>query len=197
TPAPVQDRRTARIAAPTTRAGVRPRSTCSAGPAGGAAGPAPVAGAVEAPSSGSGLTAHTPSSSRSPPRERGDARRSRLRPGLGVRALGELLQERVHFSRDLQRGLGLGQFPGQTLVLAAEPLELDLLGRASLLRLAGQPLPGSCLGLFAPLRDMRGVQAFAAQNRPTLLGALRPAVVLGKDLGLVLRGEGSACRPSG
>jgi hypothetical protein len=58
----------------------------------------------------------------------------------GASPLGELLQERMHFSCDLQRGLRPLELLGEAFVLAAQPVELDLLSRAALLRLPGQSL---------------------------------------------------------
>ena len=57
--------------------------------------------------------------------------RSPARPRLGVRALGELPQELVCFSHDLQRRTRARQLGLQALVAAAHPLQLDLVGSAA------------------------------------------------------------------
>jgi hypothetical protein len=64
----------------------------------------------------------------------------------------------VHFSRDLQRGLRLSKLRREPLVLPPEPLNFDLVGRASLLRLTGQALAGAGVSLLAPLRDVRAAK---------------------------------------
>src|SRR5215211_3349253 len=97
-------------------------------------------------------------------------------------------------SRDLQRRLRPLELGREAFVVAAEPVQLELLGRSPLARLAGQTRAGAGFGLLAPLEDVRRVQALAAQDRTSLLGALRPRVVLGYDLSLVLGAECSSRR---
>src|SRR5690606_28367178 len=124
---PGRDRRTPRSATPPISAGVRARSTCSPAQAAGPADPTSAAGGAGTAWPERRPTARRPPWSRWPPRGRADARRSRLELRFGVRALGELLQERVHFSRDLQRGARALQLGLERLVGPTQLVELDRL----------------------------------------------------------------------
>ena len=111
-------------------------------------------------------------------------------PWLGrLRALGEILQERVCFSHNLQRRLRPRQALLSQRQLAAKPGELGLV-------LAWPPEPGPGLltgehpGItqLAPLGDLGGVQTLPAQIRPTTaLGARR--LVSGQVVDFLRRGE--------
>ena len=163
-------------AAPPGCAGARPRSARSV-----ASGRAPAGPATGGRGAGSGSpatrpAARTPAWSTSPPRGRRSARRSRLRLRVGVRALGEQFQERVRFSRDLQR---------QSWCAPARPRAARCGGaaaRARPARASGAPsafgaraVAGPGVAGLAPLRDVRGVQALAAQQRAPLARAGRQA----------------------
>ena len=192
------NRSTPGSAAPPGCFGVRPRSACSAVRAAASADPTSVVPACGSGSPAACPAAHTPASSTSPLGGRRSRRRSLLRRRLGVRALGEQLQERMCFSRDVQRQPGPFQLGLKLGVAATQPLELDLLGGPA--RLAGpgrQPLQRRRIALLAPLGDVRGGQALPAQQRATLGRASRQLVVLGEDRGLVLSREGAPPRPGG
>jgi len=77
----------------------------------------------------------------------------------------------MHFSRDLQRGLCLRELGLESGVLAAEPLDFGLLGRAAFLRFRGQALLGAGFGLLAPFGNVGRIQALAAQDSATLIRA--------------------------
>jgi hypothetical protein len=121
----------------------------------------------------------------------------RNRSDLDPRVLEQLLQERVHFSRDLQRRLRPLQLGLEPLVASAEALELDLRGRPARLGLRRQALPGAGVAGLAPLRDVGGVQPLAAQQRASFLRAVPQRVVLVEDRFLVLGSERSPPRSSG
>ena len=88
-------------------------------------------------------------------------------------------------------GIGAGRSGGGLLQLALLGLKAgDLLGpRVTALAAARHRQPGQRARItrLAPLHDMAGVQALAAQQRP--LRPLRGGVVLGQDLQLVLGRE--------
>src|SRR5215472_9038875 len=138
----------------------------------------------------------TPWSSRWPRREGRGTRLLFLLILFRVRALGESFQERVHFSHDLQGGLGLRELRREFPVLLPEFLVLGL----------GRALPGASR---LPFRDWRGrgtvtfpapfryvgtVDALAAEQPVPLLRGGR-SLVLVEDAHLVLAGERPALRP--
>ncbi len=109
------------------------------------------------------------------------APRSPQRPCLGGRALGEHLQERVRFSRDLQRQPRPGRLRSQLSVGLAQPIKLDLL-RGTLApptrarrraRFTGQ--------LLTPRRDLVTTQVLPTQHRSAMAAMLGQLVVLRDD----------------
>src|SRR5664280_2587228 len=96
-------------------------------------------------------------------------RRSRRRPAVAVRALGEQLQELLQFCLGSHHEAGLGQLLLQSGLLLVEPVDLGVprIRPASSPRLGqrGQRagVPGS-----SPVHDVAGVQAFPAQDRALL-----------------------------
>ncbi len=122
-PGPLPGRSTPRSATRTRRAGARPRLRRWVALAAAGAGRPPADAGVYAVWLSTRPTARTPGWSTSPLRDRRGARRSRLRPRFGVRALGEQLQERVRFSRDLQCQAGAAQLRLEPLVAAPQLVE--------------------------------------------------------------------------
>lgn len=89
-----------------------------------------------------------------------------LAPLVHIRALSELLQERMCSSHDFQRSLGGGQSLVRSLQLAFEACDLGLLGGEFADLVAGLlSVEDAGIALFAPLADQGRVQAFAAQVR--------------------------------
>ncbi len=94
-------------------------------------------------------------------------------------ALGEQLQERVCFPRDLQRKLGAGQLRLEPLGAATDLVQLDLLSRTlGLAALGGQAFDGTGVADLAPLGDVGGVETLPAQQRSSSLRTSRQGVVL-------------------
>jgi hypothetical protein len=92
-------------------------------------------------------------------------------------------------SLDLQGQLVLRQLALEALVASAQPIVLDLLGRAFRRpRLRGQFLERTDVTSAAPLHDVRGVQPFPPQQS-ALRTRIAEAFVLIEDDELVLGGE--------
>src|SRR4029453_18153455 len=117
-PAPVAGRRTAARAAPPTVAAARLGGARWAEPAAGGGSVAQPGDAAGTGSRGAGQPARTLAWSAPAAPAPPTWRRSPAGPRRAVRALGELLQERVCFSHDLQRRLRAGQLGLQALVAA-------------------------------------------------------------------------------
>jgi hypothetical protein len=88
---------------------------------------------------------------------------------VGIRSLGESLQDSVRLSHDVQGNLGGLQPLVGAIEFAGKPGDLDLLGGEPPDLLPG-PFPSEYAGiaLLAPLTDQRRVQALPPQIRPTL-----------------------------
>src|SRR5690625_6270653 len=89
---------------------------------------------------------------------------------LGVRALGELFQERVRFSHNIQRRLGGLQISFSIRQLALQPGNLSLFFRRlanSLTRLF--PIKQTRITLFTPLSDLGGIQPIGPPILATLM----------------------------
>ena len=179
-------------ATPPGRVGVRLRTRRSAAPAAAPAGPGPAAGAA-----GSGWRRDRPSSCAAPAgaRHLGEVVEVVVDHGFdlgSVSALSEMqLQERVHFSRDLQRRAGafqLGLERARCAGGASRARPPRRCAAAAGLRRQALQRPG--VAGLAPLRRVRRVQALAAQQRAPLRAVVRQRVVLGQDPRLVLGGEG-------
>src|SRR5260370_4749578 len=95
-------------------------------------------------------------------------RRSRTRPGLAVRALGDRLEERLRFCLDIHHEAGLSQLLLQLGLLLAQPGDLRI-PRTSR-RTAPRPRAGQRTGVTGPppLDHVTGIQALAAQHRALL-----------------------------
>src|SRR5690606_16066696 len=112
-------------------------------------------------------------------------------------ALGELFQERLYFSLDLDDGFGLGQLLAERVVLGAQPGELGAARAAPSALVAAWGHDERSLAVLAPpVGDDRGIEALASQQR-TLRAGLAAAVVLGEDRQLVVAAERAALRPVG
>ena len=155
-------------AAPPARAGVRPRSACSVVPAAAPAGPPPADGAAD-----SSVARDAPSSAHACLVDVTASRSSKCVVDHGfdfgsVSALSESSSKSAcTFPVISNASLGPGQLGLEPLVAAAQPLQLDLLGRAPRLRLRapgrrGRRRRGPC----ATPRDARCTGPHGAATRP-------------------------------